>query len=440
MMIHPPVVRNILVGEALQAAPPPVEPDEPGIVFPSRHSGQPPLQISFNQLSTGLVLLGGTGCGKSNVYRFLIDQLLGQLKPGSIALLFDPKGEFTKQVLASSGGHRVVLLSSDPADGSQTSHWNIYEELLCSSGAEEGELMARSFAKALFADQLHSQQPFFGYAAADIFGLILIHHIRQARASGDYSLLNNAALVSFINRLSVEQLHQLIDQNPDYGYVASFIGERGAGMTPQSLGVLGTLHSVVNATFIGPFRKAGKPLSMARLFRERTRHATVVLLKYTVKHKDALERILSLVVDQFIKEALSTEDGAGDTFLLLDEMPMLPHLEMLSAAVNFGRSKGMKTVCGLQSVAQLPKEQATSILAGFSSCLGFRCVDAESRQYLFSRYGETFEELSYGGKAVTQPSHLIRDCDLRALTTGTAYADFPGHSPFCFAFPKYRKL
>lgn len=435
-MTHPPVVRNILVGETLQA-PPPVEPEEPGIVIPSRYSGQPPLQITFRQLSTGLMLLGGTGCGKSNVYRFLIDQLLAQLKPGSIALLFDPKGEFTPQVLASAGETRVVLLSSDPADRDQTSHWNIYEELLCSSGAEEGELMARAFARALFADQLHSQQPFFGYAAADIFSLILIHHIRQARASGDYSRLNNAALVSFINRLGVEQLHQLIEQNPDFGYVASFIGERGAGMTPQSLGVLGTLHSTVNATFIGPFRRAGKPLSMARLFRERHSRATVVILKYTVKHKDALGRILSLVVDQFIKEALSTGDGAGDTLLLLDEMPMLPHLEMLSAAVNFGRAKGLKTICGLQSVAQLPKEQAASILAGFSSCLGFRCVDAESRQYLFARYGETFEELSYGGKSVTVPSHLIRDCDIHALTTGIAYADFPGHSPFSFAFPKY---
>lgn len=437
MMMHPPVVRNILVGETLQA-PPPVEPDKPGIVFPSRCSGQPPLQITFDQLSTGLMLLGGTGCGKSNVYRFLIDQLLGQLKPGSIALIFDPKGEFTKQVLASAGEQRVVLLSSDPADGGRTCHWNIYEELLCSSTPEEGELMARSFARALLADQIHSQQPFFGYAAADLFSLILIHHIRHARASGDYSQLNNAALVRFLNRLTVEQLHQLIDQNLDFGYVTSFIGARGAGMTPQALGVLGTLHSMVNATFIGPFRKAGRPLSMARLFRERQSRATVVLLKYTVKHKDALERILSLVVDQFIKEGLSTEDGSGDTFLLLDEMPMLPHLDMISAAVNFGRSKGMKTICGLQSVAQLPKEQAASILAGFSSCLGFRCVDAESRQYLFARYGETFEELSYGGKSVTQSSHLIRDCDLHALTPGIVYADFPGHSPFSFAFSEYQ--
>ena len=240
----------------------------------------------------------------------------------------------------------------------------------------------------------------------------------------------------------MDGLHKRIACHRDFLFLTSYIGAPGTQMTPMTLSVLAVLQDVVNKTFIGPFAKAGKPFSMSRIHRDRGRYpkGTVILLKYSVRYGNALEKIYMLMIEQLAKEVLDGPDTLDNSFFFLDELPLVP-IRNLGRLCNFGRSKGAKTVCGLQAIPQLDEKfgaqgAAAAVMAGFTSCIAFRCVDQESRDYISNRFGKTFEDIIFAGTRHMQESHLIRDCDQRDLPVGEAFVDLPGHLPFKFAFAR----
>ena len=53
-------------------------------------------------LSKHMLMIGGTGCGKTNVFFHIIDQLKRQMTPNDVMIIFDTKEDFYKQFFDKS--------------------------------------------------------------------------------------------------------------------------------------------------------------------------------------------------------------------------------------------------------------------------------------------------------------------------------------------------
>jgi len=156
-----------------------------------------------------------------------------------------------------------------------------------------------------------------------------------------------------------------------------------------------------------------------------------------------------LMFDLAIKEALSRSRSDGNVYFITDEFKLLPNLQHIDDAVNFGRSLGIKFMVGVQNVEQIydnyGEERARSIMSGFSTNIAFRVNDAKSREYIQGLYGKNQKLESYmlqnqmKGLVETQrEANVVEDWDITGLRVGEAIVGLPEHEPFIFKFDKYK--
>ena len=168
---------------------------KPIITFPGKAmTGQSGFQINEDLMSRHILLLGGSGCGKTNSFCYTVEALRKSMQEEDIAIIFDTKGEFYDEF--SRPGDYVIGNSARFRKISYT--WNIFDEILADGWDDASVSMnTRELAAALFHDRGSSTQPFFCNAARDIFRGVLLHFIRQAKAvpSEWKPKLNNADLI-----------------------------------------------------------------------------------------------------------------------------------------------------------------------------------------------------------------------------------------------------
>ncbi len=91
----------------------------------------------------------------------------------------------------------------------------------------------------------------------------------------------------------------------------------------------------------------------------------------------------------------------GNIYLICDEFKLLPHLHHIEDGVNFGRSRGVKVIAGLQSIEQLyeiyGEYKGRNIAAGFSSKFAFKSNDQSTRDFICNLYGTNIVLLLYFG-------------------------------------------
>lgn len=429
--------RTILQGNAVLPCPPPCGMTD-GLCFSG--SRQDSFSLDTEQLSRGLLVVGSTGTGKTNFLSELLRQIRQRLDRDSILFVFDPKGDYLARFFEPGNPDHIVI-STAPEHGGIARAWNLFGELFDEEGklGTQAESMAREIAAALFKGMEGSAQPFFSLAAAETLAALLIALFRSAEETHDYKALCNRTFVDFVGRARPGDYFKLLDRYIDLAHVHSYLGDTDK-LSPQALGVLGTLNAVVPRMFISSFRdtRPSGQFSARRLAREKG--GRTVFLEYDLRAAKTQEPILSLLIDLVLKEALAL--GRGNTYLLIDELRLLPYVDMLETACNFGRSRGVKTIAALQSVNQLTQiygeSRAGSTLAGFSSLIGFRASDAETRAFLSDRFGRTFETFSFGGLNLPHDGYAVSDADLLRLEPGESFVETVGYPPFRFRFNQYR--
>lgn len=428
--------RTILQGNAVMPGPPPCGKTD-GLHFSG--CGKDSFSVDMEQLSRGLLVLGSTGTGKTNLLSELLRQIRQRLDWDSVLFVFDPKGDYLDRFFEPDNPAHVIV-STAPEHESIARAWNLFGELFdeCGKLGAQAESMAREITAALFKGLEGSSQPFFSLAAAETLAAVIIALFRTVEETHDYKMLCNRTLVDFVGRAQPADYFKLIDRYPDLAHVHSYLGDP-AKLSPQALGVLGMLNAVVPRMFISSFRDArpNGQFSARRLVREKG--GRIIFLEYDLRAAKTQEPILSLLIDLALKEALAL--GRGNTYLLIDELRLLPYVEMLETACNFGRSRGVKTIAALQSVNQLtqiygePRARAT--MAGFSSVIGFRSSDSETRSFLSDRFGRTFETFSFGGLNLPHDGFAVTDADLLRLEPGESFVEMAGYPPFRFRFKQY---
>ena len=264
-LIDPPTV---LIGNTVRDSPPPQEQTE-GIRIDG-DSGS--FWLTNEILSRGLLNIGSTGSGKTNLIYSISRAILRRLRNDEIVVFFDYKGDYFNAFFDKNNPNHIVISTQDKHKPYSRS-WNLFGELF---GCETTDFSddsvsgaALEIAAALFKSMESQQQPFFHIAARDICRMIFLYFLAEAQRTGNYSRLNNESLGDFFDNAVTKDLCAIADKS-GYSYIRSYLGNPSSP-TPQSLGVEGFLHAMCSSQFIGSFRRRSPngDFSMRRLVREK---------------------------------------------------------------------------------------------------------------------------------------------------------------------------
>lgn len=395
-----------------------------------------------------ILLLGGAGSGKTNVMNQIVAQTRqwsSLEREDSVCLIFDTKGDYITHPGFFRSGDYVIANHKDYRDRSVV--WNIFLEILADGDdPRDIETNAREIAGVYFRDRGSKLQPFFANAARDIFAATLIYFIRRSRDNPSVwrDNLNNEYLTQFLLHYDAQKLMSFFALYPDLRGLSSYVGD---GTSNQALGVLAQLRSMVYECFQGRFAAKAGHGQQAFSIREavRTKGGRAIFILYDLSVGETLSPVYRLLIDLALKEALGGRAN-GRVHLFLDELKLLPRLQHLEDSLNFGRSKRVSVVAGLQSISQITASYdeavGKNILAGFGSVFAFRLNDTASRTYVSDLYGKNLMAYRYqnvGNQLLDRErdGHTVEDWDLLSLRPGQAVVGLASqNTPFPFFFMK----
>ena len=326
-------------------------------------------------LSRHILTMGAIGSGKSNTLYHIVRAIRTIMTDRDSLVFFDAKGDYLRHF------RRPGDIVISPQSTLATERWNLYQEILATP-LEERDQTIREMAASLFQRLIeHSQSPVFPSGARDILYALLSAHMRSDET------WNNQRLSEFISRSAIPELRRTLETHDDLRWVLSYMmSDKGA--TTQSY--VSPLYQAVLELLSGEFGKAGQ-FSMRRFVKNGNRRA--VFLEYDLANANVLSPIYSLLLDLAMKEMLGrTEDEAlHHTYFVLDEFPLIPTLNYMESALNFGRSLGVRVIAGIQNASQVETRyglsNAQSLLAGFGTVMAFRLFDETSRRVIQQRHG-----------------------------------------------------
>jgi len=387
--------------------------------------------LDADLLSKHIMFLGGIGTGKTNAFSQVLSQLRRHITASDIVIIFDTKGDFYNEFYREGD---IVISNDETATGANgKDYWNIFGEIEKDSQTEETIV---EITKTIFREKLlKTNQPFFPNAAKDLMSAVLLHCVRNG---GNFS---NSSLRKYFDSSTVADYMKLLNMHPDLKAMTSYIAGENS---PQALGVLSELQQMVREVFVGNFRQAGT-LSMREIVRNKG--GKFVFIEYDLSIGNMLTPIYSLLFDMGIKEALSRKRSEGSVYFVADEFRLIPNLQHVDDAVNFGRSLGVKFMIGIQNVEQVfeayGEQRARSILSGFLTSVAFRVNDATSKRYIKELHGENRKKVTYMSSIQTRglteevrDAYVVEDWDISNLGLGEAIIGLPGKPPFRFKFNK----
>jgi type IV secretory pathway TraG/TraD family ATPase VirD4 len=415
---------GVFEGGRLHEAVPPFPVKEPVLCrLPGRDGANIPLDADI--FSKHLCFIGGIGTGKSNAIFHVVSQLRQSLGREDVMILFDTKGDFHEKFYMPGD----VVISNDNEIAGVADNWNIFSEIDITNEGRRRESVIE-IAETLFYEKIHgSKEPFFPNAAKDLFAALLLHFGRSDLPK------NNAGLKDYMDSSPLETWQEMLELYDDLRAMKTYISGTGA----QSAGVFSELQQLNRKTFLSNFARAGS-LSMRGLVREKM--GRVVFVEYDIGVANMLTPIYRLLFDMAIKESLSRGRSKGNVWFVIDEFRLLPHLQYLENAVNFGRGLGVKFIIGVQNVTQIDEAYsglAASILSGFSSNFVFRLGDRASKNYVQgifdrNRKAEIYKSGSSQVIEHIREGNVVEDWDISGLGLGEAIVGLPGTEPFLFRF------
>lgn len=443
-------VSKILYGDKLDSNPFISSGMETNVNIPGKHKDEKKtLGLTTDLLSKHLLLLGGTGCGKTNTMYYIIEQLKSTMSKNDVMIIFDTKGDFYNRFYTE----RDIVISNSKQHSNITKYWNIYREAAADGWQDEDLILnSQEIAYSLFADAIEkTTNAFFPQAARDLFASILIQELRNGSRTDTglgitpetyrKNLLNNEMLKDILNTLSVDSLKSTLFSQ-DLKSVFTYLGD---GKNTQGLGVLAELQNITRQILVGSFAKQGS-FSVRNFVR--AKGARTLFVEYDLSIGSTLAPIYRLIFDLALKEAMGRTKSEGNVYFIFDEFKLLPNLKHIDDGVNFGRSLGVKVIAGLQSIRQLQEaygeDRANNIISGFSSIFTYRMNDTISQKYITDLYGENYtidEYMTFDNKIVEKErsGYCVENWDLNNLKTGDAIIGLCGERPFLFHFDQYKK-
>ena len=415
------------------------------IHFPGKgYGGSTEFAIDNGILSKHLLLLGGSGCGKTNTFFYLIETIREKMTENDVAIIFDTKGEFHEMF------HRDgdIVIGNSPAYREISNIWNIFEEITADGDDPMSiDMNAREIANALFHDRGSTTQPFFANAARDIFRGILLHFIRQAKQNPSMfkGKLNNKDLMECFHSFKIKEYRTVFEHYDDTKSLNQYFGD---GSSNQALGVFAELQSMLSDYFVGIFAEKDDQRAVSMRQAVRAKGGKFIFVEYDLSVGETLSPLYRLLVDQALKEALSRSSNEGNVYFIADEFKLLPKLQHIDDALNFGRGLGVKVAAGIQSIDQLydiyGKDKGSVLAGGFGSMFAYHTSDASSREYITRRFGTNILAYEYASRqrntivSNEREGNTVEEWDQINLGVGQAIIGIGYKDPFLFYFEEYK--
>ncbi len=402
------------------------------IVFDGKNAmGQPDrFVLTERLLSQHLMLVGGIGSGKTNTFNQLLQNIVPQLTQKDVMIIFDTKGDFYKEFYTPGD---IVISNDATARGSSgPDYWNIVNELENDGHLHENVI---EIANALFAEKMKkSGDSFFPNAAKDIVSAVLYHFaLNKGKIKAD-----NESLLNCFQKATQDWYLSLLNSHPQFSALTSYIPADTPG---QAIGVLAEIQQIVRQVLVGNFAKKGT-LSMRELVRQKG--GKKIFIEYDIGVGSMLTPIYSLLFDLAIKEALCRSKSEGNVFFVVDEFKLLPNLQHIDDAVNFGRSLGIKFMIGIQNTDQIiaayDENMAKNIFSGFLNQFAFKVNDHSTRTYIKERAGQNRKCTVMKTTAVhenIENANVVEDWDIGRLNLGEAIVMLNSAPPFKFSFQEF---
>lgn len=405
----------------------------------------PLIGLNKDNFARHTLFMGSVGTGKTNGMFQVIGQLKSRLGPEDIMIIFDTKGDYLDEFFMPGD---VIISNDEKACGrdGKANYWNIFREIKAGDSSDDGQKDILEAASTLYKRKLEkAQQPFFPQAARDIFAGILLSFYRLSLKTGFE--FNNYLLKAYLDRAGSAAIRGLLSQSDDLKSIVSYIS---IDSSPQTQGVISELQQGIREIFVGNFSKPGD-LSIREMVNRKGGYS--IFLEYDLQYGELFAPIFTLIVDQGLKQALgrpNKETVKGDVWVVIDEFRLLPPLQHIDNAINFGRGLGVKVIIAIQNINQVNKiygeQQANNILSGCSNIFVFRLTDEASRSFAQKIFGKqkrveryTSEQMLADPMEQVAEGYVIEDSDLYSLRTGSAVIGLPSIPPFLFPFSIYNK-
>ena len=399
------------------------------------------LSLSEDILSKHLLIVGGIGSGKTNLFKHIMKSLSSAMTQRDVMVVFDTKGEYLKEFYQNGD---IIIANDDSLFPPRYNidYWNIFEEIFIDLTNLKDNV--NEISKTLFYEQSqNTTNPFFPNAAKDVFFAYVLASARKHLANNEI-VVDNRQLGTFFNQMDVEALNDLFEQYLDLKSIKNYISNKGQ----QTQGVLSEVTRLVRDIFTGNFEKSGN-LSIRQAIRAKGNKR--IFIEYDLGIGNVLSPIYRLLIDLAIKESLCRDKSAGNVYFVLDEFRLLPHLQHIDDGINFGRSQGAKFVIGMQNIQQINEAYgnniAGSILSGLSTKFVFRVNDYATREYvkdLFgkNRYVESFysQDRTKGLIEEIVDGNVAEDWIINKLPTGVCIYTTIGCEPCIIRTIEYDKM
>ncbi|MBQ7545196.1 MAG: type IV secretion system DNA-binding domain-containing protein [Synergistaceae bacterium] len=428
---------DVVYGSVLaNNSPPPLSKGTASVILSGKHSGrESSFGLTDDILSRHILLLGGTGTGKTNLFYHIVRQLKEKMTSSDVMMIFDSKGDFCDKFYDPK---KDSVIGNSAKYRQASAKWSIHNEITA-DGWDNVSISqnVQEICKSFFARRMeNNNNPFFPAAASDLLGALMISFIRKGLK------FTNADLKYALDTMTAKDFHDTFSAHKDLQTISTYIDPRAAN---QSQGVLSEVYSTMRDILTGVFADAGD-FSMRRFIR--AKQGRTVFLEYDLAIGDVLAPVYSLLFDLALKEALGRTKSQGNVYLIADELKLLPRLRHLDDGINFGRSLGLKILAGLQSIRQLDaiydkEAQAHNAIAGFSTVAAFRSSDPNTREYVSGMFGKNavVERLEHADGTAEYKRHdgfVVEDWDIISLETGEAVVGMPEIPPFRFKFKEYK--
>ena len=432
--------RQLFHGKIVSKNSPPPTTANDVVLFNGVHQKQSAtFGMTTEHLDKHTLLIGSTGCGKTTQMNTIIDQLQRQMTQKDVMIIFDSKGDFFQRF-----GHRphTRLIGNSTIYYQKSLKWKIFKEI-CADGFSDRSVVtnAQEISKNLFAErEKKTTNAFFPNAARDLLATLFVFFVRTGKMDSKFlrEYLYNDRFKHVLDCSDIDKILEYLSFDDDARSVASYI----SGKDSQAGGVIAEMYSVVRDVFTGVFCEHG---SFSIRDFVRNKGGKTLFVEYDLSIGQTLTPLYRLLFDLALKEALGRTVADGNVYLILDEFRLLPHLQHIDDAVNFGRSLGVKVFAGLQNVEQLfetyGENRGRSILAGFSNLFLFHNDDPSTLKYLSERSGSTvvldeYVDLKQDIRNSKRTGHSIEDWDLNSLVPGEAIVSLAFSPPFKFKFKK----
>jgi type IV secretory pathway TraG/TraD family ATPase VirD4 len=385
-------------------------------------------------LGKHILAMGAIGSGKSNlIYHLIRGVVLNGLTSDDVVIFFDAKGDYLQEFYRP--GDYVIGNRKRISPDKEVCYWNIFEDILVTDVDERNETV-REVGTSIFKKHIdNSQNPGFAMGARDIFCALLMAFMREAEKTG--RKYDNHFLKAAFNSANARVIKEKLNAHADLSWATSYIMSENS---PTTQSYISPLFTVAQEMFVGSFAAKGN-FSMRRAVQEKGGKS--VFLEYDVASGNTLEAIYTVLIDLAMKEALGQGKPKGNVYFILDEFPLIPKLNYMDNALNFGRSLGVKVIAGIQNVGQVENTYtpplAHSLLSGFGTMFAFRLFDEKSRKLISDRHGKNRKRISMVAtaayKGMNEQMHegnAVEDWDITKLGVGQCIASIANDEPFRF--------